>query len=184
MSAVHSSCYAASQSPWQLTRPHFYCLITNTFPFSTLGLVGHVCNMFTETATLCLDRDNKTNTEPAATLLASLLDILLGMLTYTSRIVRQALQVRVCLSVLCSVILLCRGCGVFKGYMLQMQPAHVRWGHDQGEQIRSQNLRGRWERLVRHCLGNCLCLRTGFALGTSGVGQVVGRFLCPPSAGS
>eukprot|EP00073_Rattus_norvegicus_P049353 XP_017451649.1 PREDICTED: serine/threonine-protein kinase ULK4 isoform X6 [Rattus norvegicus] len=56
------------------------------------GLVGHVCNMFTETATLCLDRDNKTNTEPAATLLASLLDILLGMLTYTSRIVRQALQ--------------------------------------------------------------------------------------------
>uniref|UniRef100_Q3V129-6 Isoform 6 of Serine/threonine-protein kinase ULK4 n=1 Tax=Mus musculus TaxID=10090 RepID=Q3V129-6 len=58
------------------------------------GLVGHVCNMFTETATLCLDRDNKTNTEPASTLLASLLDILLGMLTYTSRIVRQALQVQ------------------------------------------------------------------------------------------
>ncbi|GAB1294830.1 Serine/threonine-protein kinase ULK4 [Apodemus speciosus] len=57
-----------------------------------LGLVGHVCNMFTETATLCLDRDNKTNTEPAATLLASLLDILLRMLTHTSRIVRQALQ--------------------------------------------------------------------------------------------
>lgn len=61
--------------------------------------------MFTETATLCLDRDNKTNTEPAATLLASLLDILLRMLTHTSRIVRQALQVSSCLSVLCSVVL-------------------------------------------------------------------------------
>ncbi|XP_059124901.1 serine/threonine-protein kinase ULK4 isoform X3 [Peromyscus eremicus] len=56
------------------------------------GLVGHVCNMFTETATLCLDSDNKNSTEPAAMLLTSLLDILLGMLTYTSSIVRQALQ--------------------------------------------------------------------------------------------
>ncbi|XP_075820228.1 serine/threonine-protein kinase ULK4 [Microtus pennsylvanicus] len=56
------------------------------------GLVGHVCNMFTVTATLCLDWDNKNNIEPAATLLASLLDILLGMLTHTSRVVRQALQ--------------------------------------------------------------------------------------------
>ncbi|XP_076433531.1 serine/threonine-protein kinase ULK4 isoform X5 [Peromyscus maniculatus bairdii] len=56
------------------------------------GLVGHVCNMFTETATLCLDSDNKNNTEPAAMLLTSLLDILLGMLTHTSSIVRQALQ--------------------------------------------------------------------------------------------
>ncbi|XP_057625007.1 serine/threonine-protein kinase ULK4 isoform X2 [Chionomys nivalis] len=56
------------------------------------GLVGHVCNMFTVTATLCLDGDNKNNIEPAATLLASLLDILLGMLTHTSRVVRQALQ--------------------------------------------------------------------------------------------
>nr|XP_048279771.1 serine/threonine-protein kinase ULK4 isoform X2 [Myodes glareolus] len=55
------------------------------------GLVGHVCNMFTVTATLCLDRDKKNSTEPAA-LLASLLDILLGMLTHTSRVVRQALQ--------------------------------------------------------------------------------------------
>ncbi|XP_037063945.1 serine/threonine-protein kinase ULK4 isoform X2 [Peromyscus leucopus] len=35
------------------------------------GLVGHVCNMFTETATLCLDSDNKNNTEPAAMLLTS-----------------------------------------------------------------------------------------------------------------
>ncbi|XP_049997430.1 serine/threonine-protein kinase ULK4 isoform X2 [Alexandromys fortis] len=56
------------------------------------GLVGHVCNMFTVTATLCLDGDNKNSIEPAATLLASLLDILLGMLTHTSRVVRQALQ--------------------------------------------------------------------------------------------
>ncbi|XP_050996362.1 serine/threonine-protein kinase ULK4 [Acomys russatus] len=56
------------------------------------GLVGHVCNMFTETATLCLDGGNKSNTEPAATLLASLLDILLGMLTFTAGVVRQALQ--------------------------------------------------------------------------------------------
>ncbi|CAO2633161.1 Serine/threonine-protein kinase ULK4 [Lemmus lemmus] len=48
--------------------------------------------MFTVTATLCLAGDNKNNIEPAATLLASLLDILLGMLTYTSRVVRQALQ--------------------------------------------------------------------------------------------
>ncbi|XP_052580591.1 serine/threonine-protein kinase ULK4 isoform X6 [Peromyscus californicus insignis] len=56
------------------------------------GLVGHVCNMFTETATLCLDSDNKNSTEPAAMLLTSLLDILLGMLTHTSSIVRQALQ--------------------------------------------------------------------------------------------
>ncbi|XP_041533221.1 serine/threonine-protein kinase ULK4 [Microtus oregoni] len=56
------------------------------------GLVGHVCNMFTVTATLCLDWDNKNSIEPAATLLASLLDILLGMLTHTSRVVRQALQ--------------------------------------------------------------------------------------------
>lgn len=56
------------------------------------GLVGHVCNMFTVTATLCLDGDNKNNIEPAATLLTSLLDILLGMLTHTSRVVRQALQ--------------------------------------------------------------------------------------------
>nr|XP_021513945.1 serine/threonine-protein kinase ULK4-like [Meriones unguiculatus] len=56
------------------------------------GLVGHVCNMFTETASLYLDEDNKNNTEPAATLLASLLDILQGMLTYTSGVVRQALQ--------------------------------------------------------------------------------------------
>lgn len=49
--------------------------------------------MFTVTATLCLDGDNRNNIEPAATLLASLLDILLGMLTHTSRVVRQALQV-------------------------------------------------------------------------------------------
>ncbi|XP_073915207.1 serine/threonine-protein kinase ULK4 isoform X3 [Castor canadensis] len=56
------------------------------------GLVSHVCNLFTETATLCLDRSNKNNKEMAATLLFSLLDILHGMLTYTSSVVRLALQ--------------------------------------------------------------------------------------------
>uniref|UniRef100_A0A8B7TQM1 Serine/threonine-protein kinase ULK4-like n=1 Tax=Castor canadensis TaxID=51338 RepID=A0A8B7TQM1_CASCN len=55
-------------------------------------LVSHVCNLFTETATLCLDRSNKNNKEMAATLLFSLLDILHGMLTYTSSVVRLALQ--------------------------------------------------------------------------------------------
>ncbi|XP_065789169.1 serine/threonine-protein kinase ULK4 isoform X2 [Muntiacus reevesi] len=56
------------------------------------GLVRHVCNLFTETATLCLDVDNKNNNETAAALLFSLLDILHGMLTYTSGVVRLALQ--------------------------------------------------------------------------------------------
>ncbi|KAB1264088.1 Serine/threonine-protein kinase ULK4 [Camelus dromedarius] len=55
------------------------------------GLVGHVCHLFTETATLCLDVDNENN-ETAAALLFSLLDILHGMLTYTSGVVRLALQ--------------------------------------------------------------------------------------------
>nr|XP_019583115.1 PREDICTED: serine/threonine-protein kinase ULK4 isoform X2 [Rhinolophus sinicus] len=56
------------------------------------GLVRHVCNLFTETVTLCLDVDNKNNNETAAALLFSLLDILHGMLSYTSSIVRLALQ--------------------------------------------------------------------------------------------
>ncbi|CAI9159384.1 unnamed protein product [Rangifer tarandus platyrhynchus] len=56
------------------------------------GLVRHVCNLFTETATLCLDVDNKNNNETAAALLFSLLGILHGMLTYTSRVVQLALQ--------------------------------------------------------------------------------------------
>ncbi|XP_057560464.1 serine/threonine-protein kinase ULK4 isoform X3 [Hippopotamus amphibius kiboko] len=56
------------------------------------GLVHHVYNLFTETATLCLDEDNKNNNEMAAALLFSLLDILHSMLTYTSGVVRQALQ--------------------------------------------------------------------------------------------
>ncbi|XP_022419344.1 serine/threonine-protein kinase ULK4 isoform X3 [Delphinapterus leucas] len=56
------------------------------------GLVHHVCNLFTETATLCLDVDNKNNNEMAAALLFSLLDILHSMLTYTSGVVRLALQ--------------------------------------------------------------------------------------------
>uniref|UniRef100_A0A8C9DSQ3 Serine/threonine-protein kinase ULK4 n=1 Tax=Prolemur simus TaxID=1328070 RepID=A0A8C9DSQ3_PROSS len=56
------------------------------------GLVTHVCNLFTETATLCLDMNNKNNNEMAAALLFSLLDILHGMLTYTSSVVRVALQ--------------------------------------------------------------------------------------------
>nr|XP_037860048.1 serine/threonine-protein kinase ULK4 isoform X3 [Chlorocebus sabaeus] len=56
------------------------------------GLVNHICNLLTETATLCLDVDNKNNNEMAAALLFSLLDILHSMLTYTSGIVRLALQ--------------------------------------------------------------------------------------------
>uniref|UniRef100_A0AAA9SE93 Unc-51 like kinase 4 n=1 Tax=Bos taurus TaxID=9913 RepID=A0AAA9SE93_BOVIN len=56
------------------------------------GLVRHICSLFTETATLCLDADNKSNNETAAALLFSLLDILHGMLTYTSGVVRLALQ--------------------------------------------------------------------------------------------
>ncbi|XP_059795347.1 serine/threonine-protein kinase ULK4 isoform X2 [Balaenoptera ricei] len=56
------------------------------------GLVHHVCSLFTETATLCLDVDNKNNNEMAAALLFSLLDILHSMLTYTSGVVRLALQ--------------------------------------------------------------------------------------------
>ncbi|XP_037382690.1 serine/threonine-protein kinase ULK4 isoform X2 [Talpa occidentalis] len=55
------------------------------------GLVSHVRNLFTKAATLCLDAD-KTNNETAITLLFSLLDILHGMLTYTSSVVRVALQ--------------------------------------------------------------------------------------------
>uniref|UniRef100_G1R1C4 Serine/threonine-protein kinase ULK4 n=1 Tax=Nomascus leucogenys TaxID=61853 RepID=G1R1C4_NOMLE len=56
------------------------------------GLISHICYLFTETATLCLDVDNKNNNEMAAALLFSLLDILHGVLTYTSGIVRLALQ--------------------------------------------------------------------------------------------
>ncbi|XP_025739508.1 serine/threonine-protein kinase ULK4 isoform X4 [Callorhinus ursinus] len=56
------------------------------------GLVRHVCDLFTDTATLCLDVDNKNNNKMAAALLFSLLDILHGMLTYTSSVVRLALQ--------------------------------------------------------------------------------------------
>ncbi|XP_054585811.1 serine/threonine-protein kinase ULK4 isoform X3 [Eptesicus fuscus] len=56
------------------------------------GLVRHVCNLFTETATLCLDVENPNNNETAAALLCSLLDVLHGMLTHTSGVVRLALQ--------------------------------------------------------------------------------------------
>lgn len=62
-------------------------------PILHSGLVHHVCSLFTETATLCLDVDNKSNNETAAALLSSLLDILHSMLTYTSGVVRLALQV-------------------------------------------------------------------------------------------
>ncbi|XP_021113616.1 serine/threonine-protein kinase ULK4 isoform X3 [Heterocephalus glaber] len=58
------------------------------------GLVHHVCSLFTAAATLCLDVDNKHSAEVAATLLFSLLDILHGMLTYMSGVVRLALQVQ------------------------------------------------------------------------------------------
>lgn len=57
------------------------------------GLVRHVCNLFTEAATRCLDADSENSNETAAALLSSLLDILHGMLTYTSSVVRLALQV-------------------------------------------------------------------------------------------
>ncbi|XP_036287850.1 serine/threonine-protein kinase ULK4 isoform X1 [Pipistrellus kuhlii] len=56
------------------------------------GLVHHVCNLFTETATLCLDLENKNDDETATALLCSLLDVLHGMLTHTSGVVRLALQ--------------------------------------------------------------------------------------------
>ncbi|XP_062056105.1 serine/threonine-protein kinase ULK4 isoform X4 [Lepus europaeus] len=56
------------------------------------GLVTHVCHLFTTAATLCLDTDHTHNAETAAALLFSLLEILHGMLTYTSAIVRLALQ--------------------------------------------------------------------------------------------
>ncbi|KAK2090079.1 Serine/threonine-protein kinase ulk4, partial [Saguinus oedipus] len=55
-------------------------------------LVSHICSLLTETAALCLDVDNKANNETAAALLFSLLEILHSMLTYTSGIVRLALQ--------------------------------------------------------------------------------------------
>lgn len=61
--------------------------------FSPSGLVRHVCTLFTETVTLYLDVDSKTDNETAAALLFSLLDVLHSMLTYTSGIVRLALQV-------------------------------------------------------------------------------------------
>ncbi|XP_049638564.1 serine/threonine-protein kinase ULK4 [Suncus etruscus] len=68
------------------------CKNTNMKLLYEQGLVSHICNLFTKTATLCLDVDNKNNNETAAALLFSLLDILHGMLTYTSSIVRLALQ--------------------------------------------------------------------------------------------
>lgn len=78
---------------WVYGTQYFYVMVTILpFSFSPSGLVHHVCNLFTETATLCLDVDNKNN-ETAAALLCSLLDVLHGMLTYTSGVVRLALQV-------------------------------------------------------------------------------------------
>lgn len=67
--------------------------MVNILPISFLppGLVQHVCYLFTETVTLCLDVANKNN-EMAGALLCSLLDILHGMLTYMSSVVRLALQ--------------------------------------------------------------------------------------------
>nr|XP_051708599.1 serine/threonine-protein kinase ULK4 isoform X3 [Oryctolagus cuniculus] len=56
------------------------------------GLVTHVCHLFTTAAALCLDTDHTHNAETAAALLFSLLEILHGMLAYTSAIVRLALQ--------------------------------------------------------------------------------------------
>lgn len=78
---------------WVYGTYYFYMMVTILPFFSPLGLVHHFCNLFTETATLCLDVDNKNNNETAAALLCSLLDVLHGMLTYTSGVVRLALQV-------------------------------------------------------------------------------------------
>lgn len=72
----------------------FSSLMMNILLFSLpSGLVHHVCNLLTETVTLCWDVDNKSSNETAAALLCSLLDILHGMLTHTSSVVRLALQV-------------------------------------------------------------------------------------------
>ncbi|XP_013015637.2 serine/threonine-protein kinase ULK4 isoform X2 [Cavia porcellus] len=68
------------------------CRDSNVKLLCEQGLVHHVCNLFTAAATLCLDADSKHSTEVAATLLFSLLDILHGMLTYMSGVVRLALQ--------------------------------------------------------------------------------------------
>nr|XP_056713038.1 LOW QUALITY PROTEIN: serine/threonine-protein kinase ULK4 [Euleptes europaea] len=56
------------------------------------GLVHHVCNLLIETATLCLDVDDKSNIKTANALLLSLLDILHHMLMYTANIIRLTLQ--------------------------------------------------------------------------------------------
>ncbi|XP_048367754.1 serine/threonine-protein kinase ULK4 isoform X2 [Sphaerodactylus townsendi] len=56
------------------------------------GLVHHVCNLLIETATLCLDVDDKSNIKTANALLLSLLDILHHMLIYTANIIRLTLQ--------------------------------------------------------------------------------------------
>lgn len=56
------------------------------------GLACHICNLFTAAATLCLGEDSKHSAQAAAPLLFSLLDILHGMLTYMSGVVRLALQ--------------------------------------------------------------------------------------------
>ncbi|XP_038624213.1 serine/threonine-protein kinase ULK4 [Tachyglossus aculeatus] len=56
------------------------------------GLVSHVCHLLTEAAAAYLDTDNKNRIKTANTLLLSLLDTLHCMLTYTSNIVRLALQ--------------------------------------------------------------------------------------------
>ncbi|XP_055984923.1 serine/threonine-protein kinase ULK4 [Sorex fumeus] len=68
------------------------CKNTNMKLLYEQGLVSHICNLFTKTATICLDVENKNNNETSAALLFSLLEILHGMLTYTSGIVRLALQ--------------------------------------------------------------------------------------------
>ncbi|XP_060103490.1 serine/threonine-protein kinase ULK4 [Heteronotia binoei] len=56
------------------------------------GLVHHVYNLLIETATLCLDVDDKSNIKTANALLLLLLDILHHMLIYTANIIRLTLQ--------------------------------------------------------------------------------------------
>ncbi|XP_054848125.1 serine/threonine-protein kinase ULK4 [Eublepharis macularius] len=72
------------------------CLVshksTNMILLYDQGLVHHVCNLLIETATLCLDVDDKSNIKTANALLISLLDILHHMLIYTTNIIRLALK--------------------------------------------------------------------------------------------
>ncbi|XP_061443577.1 serine/threonine-protein kinase ULK4 isoform X2 [Rhineura floridana] len=68
------------------------CRKTNMALLYEQGLVHHICNLLIETATLCLNADDKRNTKTTNVLLLSLLDTLHHMLIYTANIVRLTLQ--------------------------------------------------------------------------------------------